>query len=302
MLKLNTQKVERNGMGVAWMLARNGQAIPVKIHIYGAIDDLEENAAAAIWMLKYAPYDKLNVFLKQFTCWVAANEVHYTTDEEEFKKSLKTRLMSGANLGATVGWTKEEAADYLMGLVEGMSIDDIYDLGETVDYDAGNFVARDLNETFIRVRMGGEYNTDVLTGDTFFRIGSTYKDWTDAIYMFVADHKNVSHIFVERDAESDGKESLTERDVMINNMPREEFLRAEKLPFLGSRHTEGVLGTISNIIKDGNYSDLGKIKINAERLDNLYNKLKMEDISSNYKTIQAPWASKPKNRNSAVFK
>ena len=30
MLKLNAQTVQKNGMGVAWMLAHNGKEIPVK--------------------------------------------------------------------------------------------------------------------------------------------------------------------------------------------------------------------------------------------------------------------------------
>lgn len=296
MLKLNAQTMQKNGMGVAWMLAHNGKEIPVQVHVYGAIGELDENAAAAIWMIKYAPYDKLVPFLKQFVAYTAVNQVPYTDNRDQFNADLAKELSSGGNLGKQVGWSKEQTADYLLGLVKDMSIDEIYDLGDTVTEHTGDFVAKDLNETFIRVRMGGEYDTDKLTGDTFFRIGSTYKDWTNAIYMFVHEHKNVTKIYVERDAESDGKTSLTERDVMINGMSREEFLSAEKLPFLGSRHDDGIMATIYKVISNGNYSDLAQVKANSSRVARLCDKLRMENISCNYKTIQAPWASKPKNR------
>lgn len=296
MLTINSQKVQKNGMGVAWMLGRDGKEIPVQIHVYGAIGELDENAAAAIWMLKYAPYDKLVPFLKQFVAYVAVNEVPYTNDREIFNANLAKALSSGGNLGQQVGWTKEQTAEYLLGLVKDMSIDEIYDMGDNVTENTGDFVAKDLNEMFIRVRMGGEYDTDKLTGETFFRIGSTWKNWENQIADFIDRHKNVTKIFVERDAESDGKESLTERDVMINGMSRDEFFAAKKLPFLGARHTEGIMGNIYRILSEGRYSDLSKIKANSSRIARLCDKLRQENISCNYKTIQAPWAGKPKNR------
>lgn len=297
MLKLNSQAVEKNGMGVAWMLGRNGKAIPVKIHVYGALGDLDSNVEAALWMLANAPYPKLRTFLKQYVGYMALNEVPWTDDEAAFKEKLKKVLLDlPYNPGKQAGLSKEDTVDFLMSLVDKMSVDEIYDLGESVNDNTGDFVCKDLNETFIRVRMGGEYNTDRLTGDTYFRIGSTYKDWTDAIYMFVHDHPNAKTIFVERDAESDGKEGLNTRDVMINGMPREEFLSAEKLPFLGSRHNSGILGTVYSIISKGNYSDLDCVRANSSRIADMCQKLKVENLSCNYKTIEAPWADKPRNR------
>ena len=250
----------------------------------------------AIWMLKYAPYDKLIPFLKQFVAYIAVNNVPYTDDRDTFNANLAKELSAGGNLGQQVGWTKEQTAEYLLGLVKDMSIDEIYDLGDIVTEHTGDFVAKDLNESFIRVRMGGEYDTDKLTGETFFRIGSTWKNWEKQIAEFIDRHKNVTRIFVERDAESDGKESLTERDVMINGMSREEFFSTRKLPFLGAKHTEGIMGSIYKIISEGRYSDLSTIRANSSRVARLCDKLRQENISCNYKTIQAPWASKPKNR------
>lgn len=297
MIKLKAAR-ETDFMGVAWMLGYDGTAIPVKIHIYGAIGVLDSNVEAAIWMLKYSPYDRLNSFLRSYVGYLANDEVPYTDDKDELIKALRTVLISlPYSLGKVVGWTKEQTADFLLGLVKNDSADDIYELGDNVDDHTGDFVCRDLNETFIRVRMNDEYNAASYNGVCYFRIGSTYKDWTNPIYMFVHKHKNIHTIVVERDAESDGNEASNTRNVMINNMSREKFLSATKLPFLGSRHTEGgIFASCYSIISKGNYTDLGRIKANASRIARVCDKLRAENIATNYKTIVAPWASRPNNR------
>ena len=146
--------------------------------------------------------------------------------------------------------------------------------------------------------MTDEYNASSYNGVGYFRIGSTYKDWTNPIYMFVADNPKIKTIVIERDAESDGEEGSGQRRVMINNMSREEFLSAERLPFLGSRNVTGINGTMYKLLANMNskYSDIFTIKANAERLDTIYNKLRLENLNSNYKRINAPWATKPMNR------
>lgn len=294
MLKINTAKGD---MGVAWMLKHNGTAIPVKIHIYGAPGDLDSNAEAAIWMLKYSPSPAIKRFLQSYVGYIANNEVMYTEDETKFRTDLKKALLRlPFNLGESVGMTKEEIADALIKLVDGIDISTLYDAGDTLDDHDGDFVAKDLNETFIRVRMNDEYNAGSYNGIGYFRIGSTYKDWTDAIYMFVHDHPQIKTIVVERDAESDGEEGSNRRRVMIDNMSRDEFLSATKLPFLGSRQTEGILKTCYDIISHGNYSDLSKVKANASRISRICDTLKRENLIQNYKSMVAPWATKPRNR------
>lgn len=296
MLRLNTAK---DSMGVAWMLKYDGTAIPCKIHIYGALGDIDANLEAALWMTKYNPYDKLNEFIKAYVCYTALNEVPYTEDREQFNKGLLTALQNlPFNPGKPLGMDKATTVQYLYELVEDMSINEIYDLGDTIDDNSGDFVCRDLNETFIRVRMNDEYNASSYNGVGYFRIGSTYKDWTNPIYVFVADHPRIKTIVVERDAESDGEETSNQRRVMINNMPREEFLEAEKLPFLGSKNVTGINGHMYKLLASmgSKYSDIFNIKANSERLDSIYNKLRIENLNSNYKKVVAPWATKPYNR------
>lgn len=292
-------KLNSSAMGVAWMLKYDGTAIPVTVHVYGAIGDLDANLEAALWMTKYNNYDKLTDFITAYVCYLAVNEVPYTTDREQFNNNLMNVLKSlPFNPGKVLGIEKNTIMQQLFDLVKDMTIDEIYDLGETVNDNSGDFVAKDLNETFIRVRMNNEYNASSYNGVGYFRIGSTYKDWTNPIYMFVADNPKIKTIVVERDAESDGEEGSGQRRVMINNMSREEFLSAERLPFLGSRNVTGINGTMYKLLANMNskYSDIFNIRANAERLDTVYNKLRFENLNSNYKRINAPWATKPMNR------
>lgn len=292
-------KLNSSDMGVAWMLKYDGTAIPVKIHVYGAVGDLDANLEAALWMKKYNNYDKLDEFIRSYVCYLAVNEVPYTPDDSAFRTDLMNVLSAlPFNPGAPVNMQKSDVAKLLYESVADMTVDEIYDLGETVNDNTGDFVAKDLNETFIRVRMNDEYNASSYNGVGYFRIGSTYKDWTNPIYLFVADNPKIKTIVVERDAESDGEEGSDQRRVMINNMSREEFLSAERLPFLGSRNVTGINGTMYKLLANMNskYSDIFNIRANAERLDTIYNKLRLENLNSNYKRINAPWATKPMNR------
>ncbi len=292
-------KLNSSDMGVAWMLKYDGTAIPVKIHVYGAVGDLDANLEAAIWMKKYNNYDKLDEFIRSYVSYLAVNEVPYTSDDSAFRTDLMNVLSAlPFNPGAPVNMQKYDVAKMLYEYVADMTVDEIYDLGETVNDNSGDFVAKDLNETFIRVRMNNEYNASSYNGVGYFRIGSTYKNWTNPIYMFVADNPKIKTIVVERDAESDGEEGSGQRRVMINNMSREEFLSAERLPFLGSRNVTGINCTMYKLLANMNskYSDIFNIRANTERLDTIYNKLRLENLNSNYKRINAPWATKPMNR------
>lgn len=298
MLKINTEK--GNPMGDAWMLKAKGQgyeAIPVTIHIYGEIGNLDANAEAALWMLKYNPYDKLVDFLRAFVGYLACNEVAYTQDKEEFMNRLKSALNRlPYNLGESLKWSKENTTNYLISLVKDMSVGDIYDMGDQVDDNSGDFVAKDLNELFIRVRMNDEYHAGAYNGVCYFRIGSTSRDWTNQIWAFVYDHGKIKKVVVERDAESDGTEGTDRRDVYINNMDRDEFLSAERLPCMASKHADGISKTCFDIISKGKYSDLDSVKANASRIQSVCDSLRREHIKLNCKTIVAPWATKPLNR------
>lgn len=289
-----------NVMGEAWMLKADGSsydAIPVRIHIYGELGNLDANAAAALWMMQYSYYDALRNFLKAYTCSIALNHAVYTEDVRKVKADIFQALKAlPYNLGKSLNWSKEQVADTLIELLNDMTSDEIYDLGETIDDHSGDFVAKDLNELFIRVRMNNEYNAGSYNGVCYFRIGSTYKNWTNQIWAFVHDHSQIKKVVVERDAESDGELDESIRNVMINNMDRDEFLSAERLPFLGSKMGDGISKVCYLIISAGKYSDLGKVRANASRVEEVYQALRLEDIKQNYKRVKALWGTTPQNR------
>lgn len=291
---------DEKALGEAWMLKAKGQgyeAIPVRIHVYGEIGDLDSNAEAALWMLKYNPYDKLTEFLKKYVGKLAGDNILITTDETEFRDKLRNCLTNlPFNLGKTVGWSKQETAEFLLNLVKDIPVLDLYDLGDELDDNSGDFVCRDLNETFIRVRMNDEYNAGAYTGVCYFRIGSTGKNWLNQIWAFVYDHGKIKTVVVERDAESDGDAGTNHRNVMIKDMDRDEFLSADRLPFLGSKHGDGISKTCYDILSKGKYSDLDCVRANSSRINKIYESLRRSEISLNYKNIEAHWATKPMNR------
>ena len=298
MIRITTSR--NSPLGEACMLKAKGssyEAIPVTIHPYGELGNLDANAAVALWMSKYNPYPELTEFLKAYTCHAAVEHAMYTYDVRKVKDDIRKYLEAlPYNLGASVNLSKTQTAKTLLELLEGMSVDDIYDLGDTVDEHSGDFVAKDLNEIFIRVRMNDEYNAGTYNGVCYFRIGSTYKNWTNQIWAFVHDHKDIKKVVVERDAESDGELVSNTRNVMIDNMDRDEFLSTDHLPFLGSRKAAGITGVCYDIISTGKYSDLRRIRANATRVEQVCKGLRYENISRNYKKINASWATQPQNR------
>ena len=301
MIKINAN----NSMGVAWMLGWDGTAYSVKVHVYGAPGDLAANIGAGLWLNKVKPTKELVTFFMECVGYYALENIIYNEKEqsrEDFIDELHTILeeeLSGN--GNYVGWTDTQVADYMISLVNDISIDGIYDLGANIDENSGDFINADINEQFIRVRLNNEYNevNGVGNGVGFFRIGSVGKDWTNQIYMFVADNKRIKSVIVERDAESDygTMNRKGNRNVMINNMSREEFLSAERLPLLASKRVGGLPGILLDVLKDGGtYSDIMTVKANSSRIIDTYKKLRLTEIKDNYINIQAPWATIATNR------
>lgn len=299
MIKINSN------LGVAWMLGWDGTAYPVNVHVYGAPGDLAANIGAGLWLNKVKPSKELITFFMECVGYYALENIAYTEDDvdrDEFLTELHDILVEElAGNGNYVGLSDTQVADYLISLVSDISIDGIYDLGADIDENSGDFINSDINEQFIRVRLNNEYNEVGGSGNgvCFFRIGSVGKDWADQIYMFVADHKRVKSVIVERDAESDfgTMNRKGNRNVLINNMLREEFLAANKLPLCASKKTAGLNGMILNVLsKGGSYSDMMTVKANSSRILDAYDRLRREEIKLNYTNMVAPWATIANNR------
>ena len=301
MIKINASSL----MGVAWMLGWDGTAYPVKVHVYGAPGDLAANIGAGLWLNQVKPTANLTDFFKACVGYYALENIPYSEDKmsvEDFKDELFDILadeLSGN--GNYVGMSDEQVAEYMLSLVSNLSIDEIYDLGTDIDENSGDFINSDINEQFIRVRLDNEYNEVGGSGNgvCFFRIGSVGKDWTDQIYMFVSANKRIKSVIVERDAESDfgTMNRKGNRNVLINNMPREEFLSARRLPICASKRTAGINGMILKVLSNGgSYSDMLKVRANSSRILDAYDRLRREEIKLSYVNMTAPWATIANNR------
>lgn len=292
-------------MGVAWMLAWDGTAYPVTVHVYGAPGDLAANIGAGLWLNQVKPTANLTDFFKACVGYYALENIPYSGDEMskyEFNDVMFEVLadeLSGN--GNYVGMSEEQVAEYMLSLVSNLSVDEIYDLGTDIDENSGDFINSDINEQFIRVRLNNEYNEVGGSGNgvCFFRIGSVGKDWTDQIYLFVSANKRIKSVIVERDAESDfgTMNRKGNRNVLINNMPREEFLSARRLPVCASKRTAGINGMILKVLSNGgSYSDIMTVKANSSRILDAYDRLRREEIKLSYVNMTAPWATVANNR------
>ena len=292
-------------MGVAWMLGWDGTAYPVKVHVYGAPGDLAANIGAGLWLNQVKPTANLTDFFKACVGYYALENIQYSDGEmslDDFKDELFDILadeLSGN--GNYVGMSDEQVAEYMLSLVSNLSVDEIYDLGADIDENSGDFINSDINEQFIRVRLNNEYNEVGGSGNgvCFFRIGSVGKDWTDQIYLFVSANKRIKSVIVERDAESDfgTMNRKGNRNVLINNMSREEFLSARRLPVCASKRTAGINGMILKVLSSGgSYSDMLKVRANSSRILDAYDRLRREEIKLNYTNMVAPWATIANNR------
>ena len=301
MIKINASSL----MGVAWMLGWDGTAYPVKVHVYGAPGDLAANIGAGLWLNQVKPTANLTDFFKACVGYYALENIQYSDGEmslDDFKDELFDILadeLSGN--GNYVGMSDEQVAEYMLSLVSNLSVDEIYDLGADIDENSGDFINSDINEQFIRVRLNNEYNEVGGSGNgvCFFRIGSVGKDWTDQIYLFVSANKRIKSVIVERDAESDfgTMNRKGNRNVLINNMSREEFLSARRLPVCASKRTAGINGMILKVLSSGgSYSDMLKVRANSSRILDAYDRLRREEIKLNYTNMVAPWATIANNR------
>jgi hypothetical protein len=301
MIKINANDL----MGVAWMLAWDGTAYPVKVHVYGAPGDLAANIGAGLWLNQVKPIANLTDFFKACVGYYALENIPYSEDEmskdefDDFMFEVLADELSGN--GNYVGMSDEQVAEYLLSLVSNLSVDEIYDLGTDIDENSGDFINADINEQFIRVRLNNEYNEVGGSGNgvCFFRIGSVGKDWTDQIYMFVSANKRIKSVIVERDSESDfgTMNRKGNRNVLINNMPREEFLSARRLPMCASKRTAGINGMILKVLSNGgSYSDMMTVKANSSRILDAYDRLRREEIKLSYTNMTAPWATIANNR------
>lgn len=228
----------------AWMLRRDGQDFPVKMHIYNdRDDDLSTSAEACAFILQCGIDDKdLAVYV--LDAWMAIGLSHivgFDDTPEQLLEKLENWLGNlpykfPYNFSVSEFMEIHERAGNWDDFDSMM--DFVYDVEHNLDK-VWQEIEGSLNQQFIRVRYGGEYNSEKGNNEIWFRIGSKGFNWADIIYMWVINHYkplSINAVNISRDIQSDHgytteykkREFYKAKDgALYNHMPIDEFLGME---------------------------------------------------------------------------
>ena len=211
----------------AWCIHRNGTVIPVRVHPFGALDDDATEDAAWLFIVN-DNYDK-DVLIRYI-----ANQMSYdyniecSWSEDEIRDIVDESLTDIECLKGMTGVSSLVAAvtSYIVGLKPNFKSegDLLVDATEAEVDTYGASIKQHLNESYLRVRFGSEYQIRVdHTGAMYFRTSSTDGfNWYSTILQFLSDftsNARVSDVTIERDVSATG-----DHKVYINHMPFNDFL------------------------------------------------------------------------------
>lgn len=195
----------------AYMIRNDGKEIPVKIHPYGSSDSYEETLYASQWLYRNTKSSKTKNIILQFIRTFVDMEVGV---DSEIANSLVEW-----QAGKPYKVVEIDFIDSVANELETASVGDLEALNKLVN--------AELNQEFMRVRLGGIVNSVKGSKELVFRISSVGFNWFNIIYMFVADHKReIDSVTIVKDEEATGYENYfyKHRGEVYNQMPVEEFL------------------------------------------------------------------------------
>ena len=175
----------------AYMIRNDGEAIPVKIHVYGNPDEVEETIYASQWLYQHTRFDKTKKLIldliKTFVYTNLSVEAGIADSLMEWQNTLPYKVIE---------------TDFIQSIRDKLEDANIGDLENL-----NNIVSDELNQEFMRVRYGGMFNSSATSKELVFRISSAGFNWFNIIYVFVADHKReVQSVTIVKDEEATGYE------------------------------------------------------------------------------------------------
>ena len=202
----------------AYMIRNDGVEIPVKVHPYGNYDSIEETLYASQWFYRNTKNEKTRNLILSLI-------VSFAHDELGVIDGIKEQLIE---------WTK--TLKYIV-LEEDFinSLPNLDDIPATDSNSVNKLVCDELNQEFMRARLGGMVNSFSGSKEMVFRISSVGFNWFNIIYMFVHDHKrDISSVTIAKDEEATGYENYfyKHRGNVFNRMPIDEFLELPGNPIV----------------------------------------------------------------------
>lgn len=176
----------------AWMIRNDGKEISCLQHIYANKNDVYETLYAGEWLYNNTRYDNVKLDVLSLI-----NAYGKTLTDKDFIKAI----LNDIDKKPYVFLTKEFVLTHQKEILENEN-------SNSIEF----FMARveeELNNEFMRTRLGGMYNTVDNSKDLYFRISNEKFDWSDIIKHFIDNHKkNIETVTVVYDEESTGKSDL----------------------------------------------------------------------------------------------
>lgn len=250
----------------AWHLRQDGEAFPVKVHIYCMNDeDLSSEAEASAFIISTKSKDQeyAEYVLDAWMALLIEDEVRYDVDKEGISRAIEKALKSlpyhfqyPLNTSSLIS-IHEKLNNYY-------DIDTLYDfidkVREEID-DIQETIKRSFNQQFCRVRYGGQYNSVAGNSEIWFRVSSVGYNWVDTIYVFTSSIRRayqISHISICRDSESDNTEVeyfyKAKDGTLYKHLPIDEYLEEEHehSPVFDSVNiNRGFLSTLRGLLESG---------------------------------------------------
>ena len=201
---INEQYLPAAGSTEAWMVRKNGEAIPVVIHPYGKPDgdddlDLLETLEAGEWLYNNTEKEGTKLDVIQFIVSYA----DYFKDRDESRVKFLLDKVAGDKQSSPL------SKKFVMSIKS--RINGSGDGADKLNY-FNKKVCDDLNNEFLRAHFGGLQNSHAGSREMSFRVSSDGRvDWFDAIYVFVSNYKNklgIKSVTIVTDEESTGAEKF----------------------------------------------------------------------------------------------
>lgn len=192
----------------AWMLRRDGSEFPCICHYYGSKEDTEETLYAAEWLYGATENAQTRQIILAF---VAAYGV-----------SLNKHRNLIRNLRIAI---KEKPYRFLSYDFVQSHADELFAVNPERLDDLNLDIIHRLNNEFLRVRLGGLYDTEPGNRDLYFRVSGENFDWLPMIRSFAKSHApDADTVTVLWDLESTGhNEYLKDKSgYTFDHMPLKE--------------------------------------------------------------------------------
>ena len=239
----------------AWMIRNDNVVIPINlVHPYGEpgfVIIADENTEVASFLFRHGKNKDAvkHYFVVYFAYYIdkagfdIQNFDHdrFIADLISSKKNARI-IFDNDNTTISVNeklkkfWDLFEN-DVIEYLKTGFKKEDIKYINQAINYE--------LNQTFLRARFGGLYNSRADNKGIYFRISSGGFDWNNAVYSFLEKYQRklgIKTVTVVRDKESTGSGAIykTNKSIAIEHMPIDSFLNESegKIPELENFNTK----------------------------------------------------------------